>query len=211
MYRFLWLLLGANTKGQKGGYLPVFIVLLAGAFLGSCGNSPLPPYPRPLGYPRFELPQAYAYARFAEPNCPFTFDYPEFAEVSLFRPDSCWVDIYFPPFDCTWHFTYRFAKEGKVERDYSLEEHRLLIYKHSKKAQNISSSNLAHTNGYGTLYEVFGNVGTPSQVFYSDSTHSHILMTSFYYNSSLQNDSLAPLSQYMKGELQKMVRSIQWE
>ncbi|MEM6632898.1 MAG: hypothetical protein AAF694_24720 [Bacteroidota bacterium] len=188
-----------------------WLLIVFGILVSSCNTSQLPPYPRPIGFARMELPTDYTYTIFSESDCPFSFAYPEFGEVSLFRQDSCWVDIYFPPFNCTWHITYRPAKNGKPDRDFSLEEHRQIIYKHSKKASNIATHSIAHHNGYGTFYEVFGNVGTPSQLFYSDSSDVHILMTSFYYNASIQNDSLVPVSQYMKKELQKMAKSIEWE
>lgn len=176
----------------------------------ACSSTPPAPLPRPMGYPRLDLPSDFGYDAFEEPGCSYSFTYPDFAQVSKFRSDSCWVDIYFPPFDCTWHITYREPDKIAMDRAFSLEEHRSLIYKHSKKASNIVNSPLAHPNGYGNFYEVYGNVGTPAQVFFSDSTDTQIVMTSFYYNRSIQSDSLQPVSEFMKQELLKMVESIQW-
>ena len=188
----------------------VWVLAFSGLFYLACSSSPPAPMPRPIGYPRLDLPTDFGYDVFEREGCSYSFEYPDFAEVSRFRSDSCWVDIYFPPLECTWHITYRESEEERNSRAFSLEEHRSLIYKHSKKASNIINSPLAHSNGYGNLYEVFGNVGTPAQIFFSDSTDSQIVMTSFYYNASLQSDSLLPVSEFMKKELLKMVESIRW-
>ncbi len=194
-----------------------YLTLILGVFFFTlvgicCTSSPPAPLPRPFGYPRIEFPQDYSYVQFQKETCPYTFNYPDWGELAQFREDSCWVDIYFPLYDCTWHITYREleTKAGIEARNFILEEHRSLIYNHSKKASNILNSPLSESRGYGVFYEIYGNVGTPAQVFFSDSANTQILMTSFYYNSTIQNDSLHPISELMKGELLKMVESIQW-
>ena len=200
---------------SKGDTLPKYIgefFCLVAICMGmiSCQQNQAVPLPRPYGYPRMELPKSYGYARFAGKDCAFSLAYPDFGEIARYREDSCWVDIYFPPFDATWHVTYRDIRKGKG-RDFSQEEYRSLVFKHSKKASNILTSPIRFPNGYGDFYEVYGNVGTPSQVFFSDSLDQHLVMASFYYNQTLQNDSLRPATNFLKKELKKMAESISWK
>ncbi len=168
------------------------------------------PYPRPLGFHRIDLPQTSEYNSFNSDICPFSFEYPKEGEISKQSDDSCWVDIYFPVYDCKWHITYRNISSSKNARFAHQEEHRGLIFKHGKQASNIQTSEIAADNGYGTLYEVYGNVGTPAQFFYGDSLDQHVVMTSFYFNTATKNDSLLPIINYMKKELIHMVETIEW-
>lgn len=172
-------------------------------------NTPAP-FPRPFGFHRIDLPDDKSYKIFQNEICPFTFEYPSLGQISKQTLDSCWVDIYYPAYDCKWHITYRSIPIQGRDRAYHLEEHRSLIYKHAKMATRINNTPVQEENGYGVLYEVYGNVGTPAQFFFSDSTGNHVVMTSFYFNTALKNDSLQPIINYMKGELKHMMSSIQW-
>jgi len=186
------------------------LIVLICILNGGCNNSPAP-YPRPMGYPRIDLPSEVSYDTYQSEICPFNFEYPEYGEISAEREDSCWVDIYFPPFDCKWHITYRNIEQSGKPRFVHQEEHRGLVYQHSKQASNIRNTEMSYDQGYGTLYEIYGNVGTPAQFFYSDSLDQHLVMTSFYFNTATKNDSLLPVINYMKKELQHMIQSIDWE
>lgn len=125
--------------------------------------------------------------------------------------DSCWVDIDFPRYDLKWHITYRNVEESQKSRSEHFEEYRKMIYKHSKQATQIVPSPVSVDAGEGTFFEIYGNVGTPAQVFLYDSTEQHVMMMSFYFQTALKNDSLFPVINYMKEEVQHMVRSIQWD
>lgn len=168
------------------------------------------PYPRPFGFHRIDMPAETSHEKFSNTTCPFTFEYPDFGEITRDMPDSCWVDISFPDYDCKWHLTYRQVSPGK-DRHYHFEDYRRLIYKHTKKALQIKESPIAVPGGEGILFEIYGNVGTPAQVFLYDSSEKHIMMMSFYLNTALRNDSLQPVIDYMKGEVGHMLQSVSWE
>jgi len=200
----------ANLKFSPTNISIVGLLALPILGLLACQQAPAP-YPRPIGYPRIELPTNTSYERFSNNICPFTFAYPTFGDITRSSKDSCWVDIYFPSYECTWHITYRDAQKSGKDRYVHLEEHRGLIFKHSKQANHIQTSEITGSNGYGIFYEVYGNVGTPAQFFYSDSTDQQIVMTSFYFDYALKNDSLRPVVDYMKSQLAHMITSIEWK
>lgn len=170
------------------------------------------PYARPYGYSRIEVPgpAERSYSSFANQSCPFTFEFPAEGSITRDGADSCWVDIKFPKYSLTWHITYRDAN-AKRTRASHFEDYRRLIYKHSKKATQITEEAIGGPNGYGTLFEIYGSVGTPAQVFYTDSSGQQIAMLSFYYRTAEKGDSLLPLTNYMKEELRHMIETVQWQ
>lgn len=179
--------------------------LLASLF--ACNSAP-EPYARPFGFSRIEIPKETKYKKFDNKTCPFTFEYPEFGTVSRDVADSCWVDIYFPKYDCKWHISHHSVIKGK-DRNAQFEDFRKLVFKHIKKASNIPETNLKTANGYGVKYELYGNVGTPVELFFGNDTD--VLTNSFYFNTAQKNDSLAPVIDYMKGQMDHFVETVQWK
>jgi len=182
------------------------IILLASLF--ACNSAP-EPYARPFGFPRIEIPKEIKYKKFDNKTCPFTFEYPEFGTVSRDLADSCWVDIYFPRYDCKWHISHHSVVKGQKDRNARFEDFRKLVYKHIKKASNIPETPLKTQNGYGVKYELYGNVGTPVELFFGNETD--VLTASFYFNTAQKNDSLAPVIDYMKGQMNHLVETIEWK
>lgn len=181
--------------------------LLALLMAFGCGEN-LPPVPRPPAFPRIDLP-AHSYQSMATPTCPFTFDYPAIGKVESSKPDSCWMNLYFPDFECRWHITYRhIPSSGKSFAEHS-EEYRRLVFKHIQKVSQIKETPLHSDVGDGILYELFGTVGVPAQLFFSDSTH--IVLASFYFDTAVRNDSLAPVIDFMKTDMKHMAESIKFQ
>lgn len=182
-------------------------VFLMGLGLAAC-TSPQDPFPRPKGWPRIDLPE-HGYQKFENQVCPFTFEYPQLGVIEKQKSDSCWMDLYFERFECRWHVTYRYVPgSGKTAADH-FEEYRKLVFKHIQKVQQIKERPLVGPGGSGVMYELFGTVGVPAQVFYSDSVH--LVMASFYFDTAVRNDSLAPVIDFMKEDLQHMAESITWK
>jgi gliding motility-associated lipoprotein GldD len=173
----------------------------------ACSN-PQDPFPRPKGWPRIDLPQ-HAYQKFENNACPFTFEYPQIGVIERQKEDSCWMDLYFKEFECRWHVTYRYVPgSGKSVNDH-FEEYRKLVFKHIQKVSQIEETPLAGTQGNGVLYELFGTVGVPAQMLYTDSLH--LVMASFYFDTAVRNDSLAPVIDFMKEDMRHMAESIVWK
>lgn len=155
-----------------------------------------------------ELP-ARDYQDFQTEACPFTFEYPKTGEVERSNSDSCWVDIYFPHFECRWHITYRNIPEsGRTWEDH-FEEYRSLAYKHIQKVTQIKERPLEEKSGLGVMYELYGTVGVPAQLLFADSVN--MVLTSFYFDAPVRNDSLSPLIDYMKEDLMHMVKTLEWK
>lgn len=183
------------------------IVVILSLFTLSCSEDPVP---KQKGFHRIELPEK-KYTNYQKENCPFTFDYPAFGEISYNDPDPCWMDIYFRPFHCNWHFTYRKLNGSAELRSKEYEEYRRLIYKHTVKATQIKEAIIETPRLKGVLFEVYGNVPTSAQLFLTDIENKHALEVSFYFYTAVKNDSLAPVIQYMKEDLLRLAETVRWE
>lgn len=186
------------------------LALLSGLLLlVACGGPE--PRPRPRTYPRLELP-ARGYARFSDPRCPCSFDYPAHGVIQPLKNDSCDFDIRFPQLGSAWHITnrpIRTGRSGPGTRSDLYETYRKLIYKHTQKASAIVERPLRVPAGGGVLFELAGQVPTPAQLFVSDSSR-HVFTLAFYFDTALHNDSLAPVITYSRADLRRAAESLRW-
>ena len=105
--------------------------------------------------------------------------------------------------------TYRYVPgSGKTIGDH-FEEYRKLVFKHIQKVSQIKENPIEGPNGKGIMYELYGTVGVPAQILFSDSTH--LVMASFYFDTAVRNDSLAPVIDFMKEDLRHLAESITWK
>jgi gliding motility-associated lipoprotein GldD len=176
--------------------------------LGVSGCQPPASPPKPRGFHRLIFPEK-AYRRFENPNCPFSFEYPVYGELELGRIDSCFLNIYFPQFKSRWHITSRFFDNRKVNLDYTLEDHRAVVYHHAQKGI-IYEKPIATPYGFGKLYELEGEVPTYLQVYFTDSTR-YAFLAHCYFNSSEKNDSLAPVIQFLRKDVQHLIQTLRWK
>ncbi|MBX7182379.1 MAG: gliding motility lipoprotein GldD [Bacteroidia bacterium] len=167
--------------------------------------------PRPKGYLRIALPEKQY--RVYDSICPFTFDLPVYAKVlpsesQLAEP--CWSNIVFPGLKATLHLSY---KEVKQNLPQLLDDTRKLTNKHIPKASAIRKKLIQadDKNVYGMFIEVDGvGVASPIQFYLTDSTH-HFIRGALYFNASPNADSLAPVIQFVKQDLDRLVSSFSWK
>lgn len=190
----------------------LLIGLIFSGMVGMWGCEEYVPYARKYGFPRIDTPEmaARSYQKFKQDNCPVSFEYPDIGKVARTMADSCWVDVQMESYNLTWHITYRqIPRDSDLERQ--KEDHRKLVYKHSQKATRIQESIIEEPLARGILYEVYGEVGTPVQAFLYDSTGTQVALLNVYFQTAERMDSLAPVIQYMKEELNHTLETFRWE
>lgn len=185
-------------------FIPLFVIISL-VFIG-CNSMP-EAIPRPKGWPRIDLP-AHEYKTFSNGTCPFTFEYPKVATIEKQREDSCWADFFFPQFEARWHITYRDVPESGKTWAQHYEEYRKLVYKHIQKVSQIKETPLQFGESRGTMFELFGTVGVPAQMIYGDSLN--IVMVSFYFDEAIRDDSLSPVINFLKEDMQHLAQSVKW-
>ena len=185
--------------------LILFVLLL---FLFACRENYTP---KPKGYFRIDYPE-HSYQNY-QGECNFSFEYPLYAEV---EPDKnrgaepCWFNIHYLPFNARLHLSYK--PVSGIEGFYKLtEDTRELVYKHAPKADAIKENLIQTDKGVsGMLYELEGSTATALQFFVSDSLTNY-LRGSLYFDSRINRDSLEPIIDFLKVDIQHLINSFEWK
>ena len=92
------------------------------------------------------------------------------------------------------------------------EEEQVMFHVERMMTEDIvfSTINDRHAKVFGRLYELEGEkVATPFKFWLTDSTH-HFVKGTLYFDFAPNNDSLAPIINYLKRDALVMVESWQW-
>nr|WP_321407655.1 gliding motility lipoprotein GldD [uncultured Carboxylicivirga sp.] len=177
------------------------------AILSSCRGHQSP---KPRGYFRIEFPE-HSYQLF-DSTYPYKFEYPEYAKIvadTLPDAEAYWCNVSFPTLNGQIHLSYKTVGDRFYDL---LEDSRKLAYKHSIKADAINERYFENPDKQvmGVLYEIKGNAASPFQFFVTDST-KHFLRGSLYFNTVPNKDSLAPVIQFVKEDIEHLIESIEWK
>jgi gliding motility-associated lipoprotein GldD len=167
--------------------------------------------PKPRGYFRIDLPEK-SYTRF-DTAYPYTFEYPEYASVVPdTRPssDPYWINVDFPQFKGRIHISYKPVHENLNE---FLEDSRTFVVKHIPKADAIDDSLIYRPEDrvFGLIYYIEGaQAASPCQFFVTDSS-SRFLRGALYFNVMPNNDSLAPVIDFIREDIRHMITTFSWK
>ena len=172
--------------------------------LSSCEGDYIP---KPKGYFRIHLAEK-NYERTTD-DCPFSFEYPDICEISN-KNSQCWMNIQYPKHNATVHLTYKVLDEKnklKILKDASN-----LAYEHTSKAEGIEGTRYANDGNktYGMLFDIYGNAASNIQFFATDSS-KHLLRGSLYFNSVPNSDSIAPVKDYIRQDIVRIMESLEWK
>ncbi len=182
-----------------------FIILI---LFVSCSNDPVP---KPRGYIRIALPEHH-YQTF-DSSFPYQFEFPEYAIITNdpYSPgEPYWINVSFPEFKGKLHLSYKEVKDGNLV-DY-LEDSRRFVLKHIPKANSIEDSLIIDRQRrmFGLFYEIHGgNAASPFQFFITDSSR-HFVRGALYFNVRPNNDSLRPVIDFLKKDINHLINSFQW-
>jgi gliding motility-associated lipoprotein GldD len=182
------------------------LVLLLSLIIG-CKESNIP---KQRAFFRIDLPE-HQYQKF-DTTCPYTFPYSKHAFIVFderHQNENCWMNIYYPKFKAMIHISY---KEVSGNLNVYLEDSRTLVYKHTIKANDINEYYFAYNErkNYGILYSLEGNMATALQFHATDSAH-HFLRGSLYFNHVPNEDSIAPVLQFIKTDIEYMLQELSWK
>ena len=167
--------------------------------------------PKPRGYFRIDLPEKNY--RASDTTFPYSFEYPVYAEISIdphSPQEKYWINVNYTPFKATLHLSYKEVDGNLI--DY-LEDAHKMVTKHIPKADAIYDSIILDraNNKFGLIYELEGSgAASPYQFFITDSL-SHFVRGALYFNTVPNNDSLDPVIEFLKTDIEHMIETLEWE
>ena len=188
-----------------------FALLLCSLLLVSCVHKQETPFPKPKGYFRLTTPEV-AYQHW-DTILPFSFDYSKNAELSFVQKEEgiYWIDIYYPSLAATFKMTYVPVKNNLHNLMWN-EEEQVMFHAERRMIDDIQFSevNDPYARVFGKLYELEGkHAATPFMFWLTDSAHYFVKGT-LYFDFAPNNDSLAPIINYLKRDALHMVENWQW-
>lgn len=168
--------------------------------------------PKPRAFNRIDLPQ-YAYQVLPD-SFPYSFVYSKYARLSRDTFPSAgryYINLYYPDYDGVVQVTYKDLKDPRINVERLLTDAFGLTMKHSPRAYDIQESLIQIKNGQvASVTELSGDVPSQFQFFTTDSTH-HFFRGALYFNTATQNDSLAPVIDFIKKDIIEMLNSLEWK
>lgn len=166
--------------------------------------------PKPYGYFRIQLPEK-KYSRVGD-DLPFSFELPSYARLELDtnkNAEKYWVNIQFPRFHSTIHVSYK-AIKGNINE--VIDDSHRMAYKHSVKADAIKEIGLfmPEKRVFGLMYDIKGDAASSIQFTVTDSVH-HFVRGALYFNSIPNKDSLAPVIQFIRADVQRIMETLEWQ
>ena len=188
-------------------FLFAFLCLLA---FSACNSNNYTPKPR--GYFKIDFP-AKSYQVY-DNGCPFSFDYPHYANMAVDRSrgaEPCWYNLIFPQFNGRLHLTY-YDVSSKKEYENLVEDARTFAFKHTVKANAIDQKiiNYPEKKVYGIYYAIEGNTASSVQFFLTDSL-KHYFRAALYFNEKPRYDSIQPVVSFIKKDLDRMISTFKWK
>jgi len=197
-------------KVRKNKPLLAIVLLFVLMFLYACNNDDYVPKPR--GYFRIALPEK-KYKLF-DTVYPYSFEYPEY---SVIKPDidkraePYWINLEFPSFKGTLHISYKKVSSDSILYQY-FEDARTFANKHIAKAEDIEPKIIRDDKHkmYGMIYDISGSGVASTYPFCVTDSTTHFLRGALYFNVMPNNDSLSPVIDFIKSDIDHLIQTLRW-
>lgn len=199
-------------------FFQLTLSFILGLSLYSCTSTSEEAYfPKPRGYFRIELPDhQYDQSIFEEKefkDYPYLFEIASNAKIvpdESFMSEPYWVEVQYPSLNATVDISYKKLANFDSLVGY-INTSNTLTFKHDVRASAIDEYSTTTKNGYSAvMYEIEGDVPSQFQFFITDSTQ-HFFRAALYFPTSTQNDSLAPIIEYVKEDMIHMMNTLDWK
>jgi gliding motility-associated lipoprotein GldD len=184
-----------------------WVVLLAIASMAACNGEV--PTPKPRAFPRVEYPER-KYSVFNQPDCPFTFEYPSYAEIQPKQDHACWFDLYMPTLKARVHCSY-VPIRNRAEYDELVSDAYLIATKINARANYMEENLIRNPQDIaGMVLKWTGPAASPMHFYLTDTTR-HFFKAALYFEAEVRPDSLAPISAFVQEDINKMIQSFAWK
>ena len=176
--------------------------------MGSCTSDYVP---KPRGYFRIDLPGK-EYRTF-DTTFPYSFEYPVYAAItgdSSSFSQPYWINVVYPAFHAQLHISY-LPVHGNLKQ--YMEDSRTLVNKHIPKANAISQREFSDQENrvFGLVYNIKGSDAASTLQFYLTDSTANFLRGALYFNLAPNNDSLAPVIDFLKADIEHFINTFRWK
>ena len=193
-------------KGEIKRGMTALLLLFA---VTACQNETYTPKPR--GYFRISVKDT-TYQLFSD-AAPFSFEYSHFAVIdAVHKPnEKHWMNLRYPSLNADIFITYKSLNTYRL--DSCINDARTMLSKQIDKADDIQESIVSDTLNavYGKIYEIIGNEAACPYQFWLTDKKNHFFRAALYFNSTPQNDSIAPIIDYLKKDMLHLIGTFSWE
>ena len=190
-----------------------FLILCIFCIFSLACNSPY--LPKQKGYEKIKFPEK-KYQLFSDVNAPYTFEYPVYAQIDRkinyfgdYKQTKGWLNINFPDNSATIYVSYNDIKPNQFNA--LLKDAYTFANNHNIKANLIEDSLFTTENGVkGVFFHIGGDVATNYQFFLTDSVH-HFFRGALYFDTTPNEDSLAPINAFLFKDLTHLVNTFRWK
>lgn len=190
--------------------LAMAALLMCMLALAACDSNYMP---KPRGYFRIDFPEK-KYVKLDTIE-KYSFEYPVYADITndINSPwETNWINVEFRSFRGTVFISH---KDEYVKDSLSvyLDDTYMMMSKHLTKANGVFDSLICNPEKrvYGLLYSINGRgVASPVQFYLTDSTDNFV-RGALYFNMIPNNDSLAPVIAFIRGDINHMIETFEWK
>lgn len=186
--------------------LAAFLLLLFA--ITACQNETYTPKPR--GYFRITVKDT-TYQLHS--NATFSFEYSRIAVIDTIQKanEKHWMYLRYPQLNADIYITYKSLKTCDLNN--CITDSHTFVYKQSAKADDIQESFISDSLSavYGMIFEIIGNEAACPYQFWVTDRKNHFVRAALYFNSVPQNDSLAPIIDYLKKDMLHIIETFAWK
>ena len=168
--------------------------------------------PKPQAYLRIDLPQQ-EYS-FVDTLPGFSFEVNRVAEIAVKKNTKrdLWIDINYPQWSGVVFLSHKHIVSPidlRGQTDTSLR----LLEKHYQFSSGVDEQGYEDTGNhvYGNTYRLHGNKVASTYQFWLTDSVSHFLRGSLYLNRTPNNDSLAPVLEYIQTDIEHLIETLRWK
>jgi gliding motility-associated lipoprotein GldD len=193
----------SKLKTMKIKYLLFFLLVLFTACSSDYSPKPSGHFRIDMPTPDYEVYKAFQNFEFALSNQAQIVNLPQTEGGEPFN-------IIYPQLNA--HIYCSYIPFEKTQLMQLAEQSRKFVYIHATKADAIQQEMFENPeqNVFGMIYDIKGNVATPTQFVLTDSI-SNFFRGALYFDNTPNQDSIAPVLEYINQDIQVLIESFRWK
>ena len=166
--------------------------------------------PKPRAFFRIDLPEK-EYKLFDDKTYPYTYEIPVYAYVAPFEAENelFWANVNFPTLNATINLSYK-ALNNNLHKH--IADAFTFVDRHKGKAMRIRDLefNDYENQIFGMLFEIGGTGVASTYQFYLTDSVRHFVRGALYLAGTPNNDSLAPVIEFLKRDIDHLIETFKW-